>query len=140
MSEQFSILGLKFQGVPEVECRMIISSVTGAHIAGLPLRADEEQFPLDLQRLPSRIHKHFGDVPYVVIEPQLKSRKATSWLAFPKVEHMAFLLDPESMLELVVIWYEDDSQPLISADNRRNIERIEWHSVAKKMIHETART
>jgi len=137
MSEQFSILSLLLKNAPDVESRMIVTSVTGAHIAGLPLHAGEVRLPLGLQKIPARIHRHFGDVPHVVIEPELKSHSFSSNLSFPKVEQMSFMLDPDSMRALVVVWYGDDSECLLSAENRRKIEFIDWNSVAKKVVNQT---
>jgi hypothetical protein len=139
MSEQFSILKLSFQNTSEVECRMIVSAVTGAHIAGLPLRSGEEQIPVALQKIPARIHKYFGDVPHVVIEPELKSH-SSGWLAFPKIEHMGLLFDPSGLRTLAVIWYEAEAEPVLSAENRNKIERLDWAALAKKAVHEAEKT
>jgi hypothetical protein len=139
MSEQFSILNLSFRDAPEVECRTIVSSVTGAHIAGLPLQRGEEHVPVALQKIPPRIYKHFGDVPHVVIEPELRSH-SSGWLAFPKVEHMAFLFDPSHMQALAVVWYEADVEPLLSAENRKKIEQLDWRTLAKKVVHDAEKT
>ncbi len=133
MSEQFSILNLVLQNAPEVECRSIVTSVTGAHTAGLPLHRDEEHTVVALQKIPARIQKHFGDVPYVVLKPDLQSH-SSGWLAAPKVEHMAFLFAPSRMQALAVVWYEPDLEPLISEENRRRIERLDWDKLAKKVL------
>lgn len=133
------MLKLSFREAPEVECRAIVSSVTGAHIAGLPLHTGEEHVPVLLQKIPARIYKHFGDVPHVVIEPELKSR-SSGWLAPPKIEHMAFMFDPSGMKALAVVWYEADVEPLVSAENRKKIEGLDWNTLAKKVVHEAEKT
>jgi hypothetical protein len=131
MSEQFSILNLALQAGPELECRTIVSSITGAHIAGLPLRGGEEHTVVTLQKLPGRVQKHFGDVPHVVLERELHAH-CSGWLAAPKIEHMALLFAPSSTQSLVVVWYEPASEPIISPENRKRIERLDWDSLAKK--------
>jgi hypothetical protein len=131
MSEQFSILNLGLQGGPELECRTIVTSVTEAHIAGLPLRAGEEHTVVDLQKLPARVQKHFGGVPYIVVEPELRAH-SSDWLAAPKVEHMALLFAPSRMHSLVVVWYETADEPMLSPENRKRIEQLDWDSLAKK--------
>ena len=114
-----------------MECRTIVSSVTGGHIAGLPLRGGEEHTVVALQKLPARVQKHFGDVPHVVVEPELHAH-SSGWLAGPKVEHMAFLFAPSRMQSLVVVWYEPAGEPIISPENRKRIEHLDWDSLAKK--------
>jgi hypothetical protein len=132
MSEQFSILNITLRSGAEVECRTIVSSVTGAHIAGLPLHGGEEHTVVTLQKLAPRIQKHFGDVPHVVIEPQLQAR-SSGWLAAPKIEHMAFFFAPLHSQALVVVWYEPAGEPLISPENQKRIEQLDWKSLARKV-------
>jgi hypothetical protein len=139
MSEQFSILELAFRNAPEVECRMVVSSVTAAHLAGLPLRDGEEHTPILIQKLSARVSKHFGDVPHVVIEPQLR-RHPSGYLAFPKIEHIALLFAPFAMQALAVVWYEADSQLLLSAENRKKIELLDWNALAKRVEQDAEKT
>jgi hypothetical protein len=139
MSDQFSLLKFSLQHAPQVECRTIISSITGAHLAGLPLRSGEEHTPIALQKLPARIRKHFGDVPHVVIEPMLKPH-SSGWLAFPKVEHIALLFDPSRMQALAVAWYETEAEPLISPENLKRIEQLDWTARAMSVGHEAETT
>jgi hypothetical protein len=139
MSEQFSILDVKFRNGPEVECRTIVSSVTGAHIAGLPLRSGEEHTVSALQNLPTRVEQYFAGFAYVVIEPSLLPHSSGS-LAGPKVEHMGFLFAPSRDEGLTVVWYESEGEPLLSAENRKKIEGLNWNSLAKRVEHEAYRT
>jgi hypothetical protein len=130
MSEQFSIFSIALQSGLEVECRSVVSSITGAHIAGLPLQRGEEHTVVALQKLPARIQRHFGDAPHVVLEPELRPHSA-AWLSAPKVEHMALLFAPSRMQSLVVVWYEPAGEPLMSTENRKRIEHLDWDSLAK---------
>jgi hypothetical protein len=137
MPEQFSILRLAFPSGPDVECRAILSSITGAHIGGFPLHVGEEHTVVALQRLPARVQKHFGEVPHVILEPKLQTR-SSGWLASPKVEHIGFFFAAARSQALVVVWYESDAEPLMCAENRRRFEQLGWDSLAKNVVYGAA--
>jgi hypothetical protein len=118
---------------------MIVSSVTGAHMAGLPLKTGEADIPLGLQKVPTRVCKHFGEVRYVVIEPELV-RHSAEWFVFPKIEHMAFFLAPATTQTLVVVWYETNLEPLVSAENRQKIAKLDWSALVNREPHVAEKT
>ena len=125
-----SLRDIEIEGAPPLQCRGVLSSVTFAHIAGLPLTPDHDIDPVRMQKLDSRVSKHFGDVPHHVIPPELLPHES-GVLAFPKVERMAFLLSEETSEALVLVWFEPEDEVFMSESNLTKLKQLNWANLAR---------
>ena len=98
-------------------------------MVGLPAQSGEAKMAIGWQKIPDKIRRFFGEIPYAIIEPELK-RHPKGCLQFPKIEHIAFLLSSDMTQGLAVIWYEDELEPVLSEENLKRIACLDWKSLA----------
>ncbi len=125
-----SLRDIEISGAPPLQCRAVFSTVTFAHVAGLPLKPNDEINPVNLQKLETRVPKQFGNVPFHVLQPELVKHYSGTF-AFPKVERMAFLLAEDTSEALVLVWYEPEDDCFMSDDNVRKLKKVQWHEHAR---------
>ncbi|MCX6997819.1 MAG: hypothetical protein NTV49_12220 [Kiritimatiellaeota bacterium] len=123
---------IQIDGAPPLQCRTVVSSLTFAHIAGIPFKPEDGGNHVGLQRLETRVPRQFGKVPYCVLDPELIPQPSGT-LAFPKVERMAFLLAEDTAEALVMVWFGREDTVFMSDGNMKQLNAIHWQDHARRI-------